>query len=188
MKRKIYPTILFVLIAATVVYLFVNSPQRGFLHALSDKVSDDQEKEQNQMPLELTVLDGQVFRNGEPIKLVGKIKNVSEKTLIIHEPIEQWNNLSVYIEEKSGAGFKKMQRKVELLRPDILAFTMPPSQITLKPAEEYSIVAILTPELYLLPSIGRYRVYIEYSNMPEDYPSIWVGRVKSPITTISIVE
>lgn len=180
MKRRVHFTILFVLVMASVVYLLVTLPHRGFLHALAEKTSTNQESEQNPMSPELTVVEGQTFKQGETVKLAGKIKNVSDKTMLIREPVEDWT-LRVYIEFKPELGFQEMQ-------PNGFISMAGPSLITLKPSEESPFTVVFTPTLYSLPGVGEYRVYMKYGHAPEKDRSVWAGDVKSPIATISIVE
>jgi hypothetical protein len=132
------------------------------------------------MPVELTVSEGQTFKQGESIKLAGKVKNISHKNLLIRRPIDQWN-LGVYIEFKAELGFQKMQ-------PNGFISLTGPSLVTLKPLEEYTFSAVFTPTLYSLPGVGQYKVYAMYWNAPEADRAAWTGDIKSPITTISIVE
>lgn len=182
MKTRIYRIILFFLIATSTVYLLINSPQREFLHASSGETSTTRESEQSNMPLELTIVEGQVFKKGEPIELVGKLKNVSNEALVIRGAVKDWT-LSVYLERKPEIGFQQTE-------PDGFISMPAPSLITLKPAEEYTFTVVFTPGLYSpLPGVGQYRVWMAYASEDPEVRSIWdVGNIRSPITTISIVE
>ncbi len=180
MKGRSRLIISFVLAMTSAVYLLWNLVDGGIIHALSEKSSITQEMRQNQMSLELTVVEGQTFKQGEPIELVGKIKNVSDKAVVIREPVDDWT-LRVYIEFKPESGFQEMQ-------PNRFVSTVGPSLITLKPSEEHTFFAVFTPTFYSMPEAGKYHVYMKYGSPPKNDRSVWSGDVKSPVITISIIE